>query len=72
MIPMEVVRLSSKYQISVPKVVRERLRLQAGQEFVVLTKGDTVLLVPRTGPEALRGVMAGASTENIRDRRDRV
>ena len=38
--------LSSKYQISVPKLIRDELHWEAGQEFVFIPRGKGVLLMP--------------------------
>jgi AbrB family looped-hinge helix DNA binding protein len=38
--------LSSKFQISIPKAVREEQHWQAGQEFVFIPKGKGVLVMP--------------------------
>jgi AbrB family looped-hinge helix DNA binding protein len=38
--------LSSKFQISIPKAVRDQQRWEAGQEFVFIAKGNGVLIVP--------------------------
>jgi len=35
-----VTTLSSKYQISIPKAVREQQRWQAGQKFVFISQGQ--------------------------------
>jgi len=63
--------LSSKFQISIPKAVREAQGWEAGQEFVFIPKGAGVLLVPAPTLEELRGIARGASSEDIRDRNDR-
>jgi AbrB family looped-hinge helix DNA binding protein len=63
--------LSSKYQISVPKAIREDLHWQAGQEFVFIPKGKGVLLMPVPELEQLAGLAQGADTEGYRDRQDR-
>lgn len=63
--------LSSKYQISVPKVIRDELHWQAGQEFVFIPKGKGVLLMPVLELEQLAGIAKGAQTEDYRDRQDR-
>ena len=39
---MASVTLSSKFQFSIPKAVREELNLRAGQQFAVITKGDII------------------------------
>jgi AbrB family looped-hinge helix DNA binding protein len=63
--------LSSKYQISVPKIIRDELHWEAGQEFVFIPKGKGVLLMPLPDLEQLAGMVSGARTEGYRDREDR-
>lgn len=63
--------LSSKYQISVPKAVRDDLHWKAGQEFVFIPKGKGMLLMPVSDLEQLAGLATGARTGNYRDRKDR-
>lgn len=66
-----VATLSEKFQISIPKSVRESQHWVAGQEFVFLPKGGGVLLMPVPEFEALFGLVKDASTEPVRDRDDR-
>lgn len=63
--------LSSKFQISIPKAVREAQGWEAGQEFVFIPKDGGVLLVPVPTLEDLRGIAKGADPTGYRDRRDR-
>jgi AbrB family looped-hinge helix DNA binding protein len=63
--------LSSKFQISIPKSVREEQHWEAGQEFVFIPKGKGVLVMPVPELEQLAGIAKGASKENYRDRKDR-
>ncbi|MDB5797845.1 MAG: AbrB family transcriptional regulator [Paucimonas sp.] len=63
--------LSSKFQISIPKAVREQQHWEAGQEFVFIPKGQGVLLMPVPEFEQLAGIAKGANTEDYRDRGDR-
>ena len=63
--------LSSKFQISIPKAVREEQHWQAGQEFVFIPKGKGVLIMPVPEPEQLAGIAKGACADNYRDREDR-
>lgn len=63
--------LSSKFQISVPKAIRDELHWEAGQEFVFIPKGRGVLLMPVPELEQLAGLARGADTEGYRDREDR-
>ena len=63
--------LSSKFQISIPKAVRDAKGWAAGQEFVFLPKGDGFLLMPVPKIEDLWGIAKGANPEGYRDRNDR-
>jgi len=64
--------LSAKFQISIPKAVREAKRWRAGQVFAFIPKGEGMLLVPVPKREQLAGLARGASTTDYRDRSDRV
>ena len=66
-----IATLSGKFQISIPKAVRDEQRWQAGQEFVFIPKGKGVLLMPVPELEQLAGIAKGAKTHSVRDRKDR-
>lgn len=63
--------LSAKFQISIPKAVRNARQWKAGQEFAFIPKGTGVLLVPVPEQTELAGIAKGANPENYRDRKDR-
>jgi len=63
--------LSSKFQISIPKAVREEQHWEAGQEFVFIPKGKGVLLMPAPELEQLVDIAKGARKVDYRDREDR-
>ena len=64
-------KLSSKFQISIPKTVREEQHWEAGQEFVFIPKGKGVLVMPVPELNQLAGIAKGANKENYRERKDR-
>jgi len=68
---MSSATLSSKYQLSIPKAIREQLHLQAGQKFSVVAKGSVIELVPIRNIESARGMLKLANPDNYRDRQDR-
>lgn len=68
---MNIATISSKFQILVPKKIREQLHIKPGQHFIFIPKGDCLELVPMRDIKELRGILAGANTDNIRDRNDR-
>ena len=63
--------LSSKFQISIPKTVREEQHWKAGQEFVFIPKGRGVLVMPVPQLAELAGIAKGANKDGYRDRKDR-
>jgi AbrB family looped-hinge helix DNA binding protein len=63
--------LSSKYQISIPKAVREVQHWEAGQEFVFIPRGKGVLVMPVPDVHELAGIAKGARRDGYRDRKDR-
>jgi AbrB family looped-hinge helix DNA binding protein len=63
--------LSSKFQISIPKTVREEQHWEAGQEFVFIPKGKGVLMMPVPELGQLAGIAKGARKDGYRDRKDR-
>lgn len=69
---MASITLSSKFQLSIPKAVRDEMHLRAGQKFAVIPKGDTIVLVPIRDLNAARGRLKGANPDDYRDRTDRL
>jgi len=63
--------LSSKFQISIPKEVRDEQQWEAGQEFAFIPKGKGVLLMPVPELKQLTGTTKGVDTSDYRDREDR-
>ena len=63
--------LSSNFQVSIPKAVRNELQWEAGQQLVFIPKGKGVLLMPVPALAELAGTAKGANKERYRDRGDR-
>lgn len=63
--------LTSKFQLSIPKAIREKLKIEAGQQFVFVTKGETITMVPKRGLIEIKGLLKGANPGDYRDRQDR-
>jgi AbrB family looped-hinge helix DNA binding protein len=53
---MSATTLSAKFQISIPKDVREEMGLKPGQKFEFLRIGRTLKLVPQPRMEDLFGI----------------
>jgi AbrB family looped-hinge helix DNA binding protein len=69
---MAKTRVSPKYQVVIPKEIRERHRLRPGQEMQVISKGDVITLVPDRPLSAFRGILRGMPTSGYREKKDRL
>ncbi len=69
--PRNTAKLSSKFQISIPRSVRESQKWKPGQEFAFIPGEAGMVIVPVPKFEDLIGIARGANKENIRDRDDR-
>ena len=56
------VTVSPKFQIVIPKAVRERLNIEPAQKLQVLTNENGILLLPVEHARALRGFLPGIDT----------
>lgn len=61
-IDMETVTLSPKYQVVIPRAVREELGLEPGEKLRVVRYLDRVELIPVRPIESLRGFLKGIDT----------
>ena len=70
---MQTVKLSSKYQIVIPKEIREALKLKAGQEIRLLNIGGSVTLVPVRPIDDYFGMLKGSKINyaDVREKKDR-
>ena len=59
---MQSVTVSPKYQIVLPKTVREALRLRPGQKMQVIEYEGRIELIPERDIKELRGFLKGINT----------
>ena len=64
---MDQVKISPKFQVVIPKAVRESLGLVAGQRLQVVQYGDRIELVPVRDIREMRGWLAGIDTRVERE-----
>jgi AbrB family looped-hinge helix DNA binding protein len=69
---MEMVTLSSKYQLVLPRGARERLQLRPGMRITVLDKGGVIFLVPERRLCTYRGLARGVRAKGLREKKDRL
>jgi AbrB family looped-hinge helix DNA binding protein len=68
---MQTVTVSPKYQVVIPKAVREALHLRPGQKMQVVEYDGRIELIPERDIRELRGFLKGINTEFEREE-DRV
>lgn len=68
---MSQVTVSPKYQVVIPKQVREKARLEPGQKIDVFFYNGQIRMVPVRPAEEMRGFLEGIDTTISRDE-DRV
>jgi AbrB family looped-hinge helix DNA binding protein len=59
---VETLTISPKYQVVIPKSIRERLRLSPGQKVQAVVYGDRIELIPILPAKRLRGFLKGIDT----------
>lgn len=68
---MGIVKLSPKFQVVIPRDVREKLDLKPGQKIVVIEKGGVLHLIPQKPIKEMKGFVKGIDTSELRDEEDR-
>ena len=68
---MATTTISPKFQIVIPKEVREKLHLSPHQRLQVVEKGGVITLVPEVPLKNLKGSLKGMSKTGIREKKDR-
>jgi AbrB family looped-hinge helix DNA binding protein len=64
---MTTLTISPKYQVVIPKQIREKLDLRPGQRVQAIEYDDRIELVPVRAMESMRGFLAGIDTTVDRD-----
>lgn len=62
--------ISTKYQIVIPREVREQFNLKPGQKVVFIPYKNSIRLVIVPSIKEARGIFKGVNTENIREEVD--
>lgn len=64
---MNAVTVSPKFQVVIPKEIREAMKIKSGQKIQMITYGDRIELIPIKPMKEMRGFLKGIDTEVARD-----
>jgi AbrB family looped-hinge helix DNA binding protein len=68
---MVTVKVSPKFQVVIPKTVRERLSIRPGQKLQILQFSDRIEFVLLQKIKRMRGFLKGIKTD-VRREKDRI
>ncbi|MDO8501456.1 MAG: AbrB/MazE/SpoVT family DNA-binding domain-containing protein [Gemmatimonadaceae bacterium] len=64
---METVTVSPKFQVVIPRAIREKLQIEAGQKVQAIAFEDRVELIPVRSAKSMRGFLKGLDTRVKRE-----
>ena len=64
---MSAVKISPKFQVVIPKGIREQMHLKAGQRVEIIRYENRIELIPIRSIKELRGILKGMDSDIPRD-----
>jgi AbrB family looped-hinge helix DNA binding protein len=64
---MSTVTISPKYQVVIPKEIRQKLKLSPGQKVQTIAYDDRIELIPVVPIRKMKGYLKGINTDIPRD-----
>lgn len=68
---MDVVTISPKYQVVIPRRIREKMGLKPGEKIQVISYDDRIELIPIRPMKEMRGYLKGLDPSFKRERENR-
>jgi AbrB family looped-hinge helix DNA binding protein len=68
---MTAVTVSPKFQVVIPKEIRESMGIVSGQKVQIMTYQNRIELIPLKPMKEMRGILEGIDTDVVREK-DRV
>ncbi|MFN2279816.1 MAG: AbrB/MazE/SpoVT family DNA-binding domain-containing protein [Candidatus Promineifilaceae bacterium] len=68
---MNTVTISSKYQVVIPRAIREQFNLKPGQKLMFIPFKETLRVVIVPPIEDAQGMFAGIDSDPLREKEDR-
>jgi AbrB family looped-hinge helix DNA binding protein len=65
--PMKTVKISPKFQVVIPKDIRQSMKLRAGARLAIIKYAGRIELLPLRPMRELRGSLRGIDTDVPRD-----
>ena len=69
---MDTVTISSKFQMVIPRAIREKWNIKPGQKVRLIVYGNHLEVVPVRDIKEARGFLKGMSSDIEREEEDRV
>ena len=69
---MDTATISSKYQVVIPRAIREKWNVKPGQKVRFIIYGNHLEIVPVRDIKSARGFLKGMSSDIEREDEDRV
>jgi AbrB family looped-hinge helix DNA binding protein len=69
---MDTATISSKYQVVIPRAIREKWNVKPGQKVRFIIYGNRLEIVPVRDIKEARGFLKGMSSDIEREEEDRV
>jgi len=65
---METVKVSPKYQVVIPKTIRESFKIVSGEKMQVIAYNNRIELIPIGPMKKLKGFLKGMNTNVKREK----
>jgi len=69
---MTATTVSPKFQVVIPKEVRDQIPIKSGQRVTMVAKNGVIYIVPRMSLKKLRGSLRGLRARGFREKKDRL
>ena len=69
---MTATTISPKFQVVIPKEVREQIHIKSGQRVTMMAKNGVIYIVPQIPLKKLKGSLRGLPTRGFREKTDRL
>lgn len=69
---MNAVTVSPKYQVVIPRLIRDQMHIRPGEKFQIISFDDRIELVRTRPMRKMRGFLKGLDSSLLREKEDRI